>query len=142
MPREVICFSLRQKDVPEKLVDGVMSLYNGYKTAVSIDRELSTSFSLKVGVHQGSALSPFLFIMVMDVLTEDVRDVRRCELILCGELLNKTMSKYGRWKNAVERTRQRVNVHKTKGMLLLFEKKSSVSSVDSCGVCGVILLSV
>ena len=58
-----------------------MFLYNGYKTAVSIDRELSTSFSLKVGVHQGSALSPFLFIMVMDVLTEDVRDGSLMELL-------------------------------------------------------------
>ena len=47
---------------------------------------------MKVGVHQGSALSPLLFIMVMDVLG------RRCEgwlmellyaedLVLCGESL-------------------------------------------------------
>ena len=52
------------------------------------------------------------------------------------------MSKYERWKNAVERKCQRVNVHKTKGMQLLFGKKSPVSSVDPCGVCGVILLNV
>ena len=43
--------------------------------AVSVDGELSNSFSVKVGVHQGSALSPLLFIMVMNVLTEDVRVV-------------------------------------------------------------------
>ena len=30
---------------------------------------------MKVGVHKGSVLSPFLSIMVMDALTEDVRDV-------------------------------------------------------------------
>ena len=30
----------------------------------------------------------------------------------------------------------RVNVDKTKGMQLLFGKKSSVSKVDPCGVCG------
>ena len=38
---EVICFALRQKGIPEYLVDGVMSLYKGCKTAVSVDRELS-----------------------------------------------------------------------------------------------------
>ena len=30
----------------------------------------------------------------------------------------------------------RVNVNKTKGMQLVFKKKSSFSKVDPCGVCG------
>ena len=95
---------------------------------------------MKVGVHQGFALSPLLFIMVMDVLTEDVRDgllwlLYTDDLVLCGQSLNEVMAKYGRWKNAVERKVLRVNVDKTKGMQLLFGKKS-VLKVDSCGVCG------
>ena len=119
-----------------------MSLYEGCKTAILVDRELSSSFSVKVGVHQGSDLSPLLFIMVMDVLTEDVRDGSLMELlyaddlVLCGESLNDVMDKYRRWKNAVEGKGLRVNVDKTKGMQLSFGKKSSVSKVDPCGVCG------
>ena len=74
MPREVIRFALTRKGVPEYLINGIMSLYKGCKTAVSVDGELSSSFSVKVRVQQGSALSPLLLIMVMDVLTEDVRD--------------------------------------------------------------------
>ena len=91
MPREVIalsyCFALRRKSVPEYLVNGVMSLYKGCKTAVSVDGELSSSFSVKVGVHQGSALSPLLFTMVMDVLTEDVRDCSVMELLYADDLV-------------------------------------------------------
>ena len=123
-----------------------MSLYKGCKTAVSVVGELSSSFSVKVGVHQGSALSPLLFIMVMDVLTDDVRDGSLMELlyaddlVLCGESLNGVMDKYGRWKNAVEGKGLRMDVNKTKGMpkgiQLLFRKKSNVSKVDPCGVCG------
>ena len=129
VPREVICFALRQKGIPEYLVNGVMSLYKGCKTAVSVDGELSSSFSVKVGVHQGSTLSPLLFIMVMDVLTEDVRDGSLMEflyaddLVLCVESLNKVIDKYGRWKNAVEGKGLKGNVDKVKGMQLLFRGK-------------------
>ena len=87
--------------------------------------ELSSFFSAKVGVHQGSALSPLLFNMVMDVLTEDVSlmEFLYADLVLCGESLNEVMRKYGRWKNAVEMIGLRVNVDKTKGTQLLFGKK-------------------
>ena len=101
VPKEIIRFALRKKGVPEYLVNGVMSLYKGCKTVVSVDGELSSSFSVKIGVHQGSALNPLLFIMVMDVLTEDVRYGSLMELlyaedlVLCEQPLNGVMEKYG-----------------------------------------------
>ena len=64
-----------------------MSLYKGCKTAVSVDGELSSSFSVEVGIHQGSALSPLLSIIVMDVLTEDVRDVSLMEFLYADDLV-------------------------------------------------------
>ena len=33
----------------------------------------SEEFQVKVGVHQGSALSPLLFAIVVDVITENAR---------------------------------------------------------------------
>ena len=77
---------MRQKGVPEYLKDGVMSLYKGCKTAVSFDKELSSLFSVKVGVHDGSSLSSLLFIMVMDVLTENVRDGSLMELLYADDV--------------------------------------------------------
>ena len=85
--------------------------YRGCKTAVSVDRKLSSSFSVKVGAHQGSDLSPLLFIMVMDVFTVDVRDGSLGSLmellfadnpVLCRESLNEVKNKYREWKTAVE----------------------------------------
>ena len=46
------------------------------------------------------------------------------------------MDKYGRWKNVVEGKGLRVKIDKTKGMQLLFGKKSGVSKVDPCGISG------
>ena len=72
--RKVINFALRRKGVPEYLVNGVMLLYKGCETAVAVDSKLSRSFSVKGGVHQMSALSPLLFMMLIDVLTMKRRD--------------------------------------------------------------------
>ena len=97
---------------------------------------------MKVGVHQGPTLSPLLFVMVMDFLREDVRDGSMMELLyadelfLCRESLDEVMDKYERWTNAVEGKGLRVNVGKTKCMQLLFGRKSHVSRVDSCSICG------
>ena len=69
VPRKVIEFALRKKGVEEKLVQTVMRLYEGARTRVKVDSELSEPFVVKVGVHQGSVLSPLLFIKLMDVLS-------------------------------------------------------------------------
>ena len=97
---------------------------------------------MEVGVHEGSTLSPLLFIMIINVLTEDASDGSLMELlyadnlVLCGESLNEVMNKYFKWKNAVEGKGLKMNVDKTKGMQWLFGKKSSVLKVYSCDVCG------
>ena len=57
----------------EVLVRSVMSLYEGAKTRVRVDSELSEELEVKVGMHQGSVLSPFLFVVVVDVVTEFAR---------------------------------------------------------------------
>ena len=46
----------------------VMEMYREAKTSVRIGSTLSNGFDVYVGVHQGSILSPFLFITVMDVV--------------------------------------------------------------------------
>ena len=54
---------------PEVLARSVMSLYEGAKTWIRVDSELSEEFEVKVGMHQGSVLPHFHFEMVVDVVT-------------------------------------------------------------------------
>ena len=37
-----------------------------------MEGEDSKEFAVRVGIHQGSILSPFIFAVVMDVVTEEV----------------------------------------------------------------------
>ena len=68
VPREVIRWAMRRMGVEEWLVSAVMSMYTGAKTVVRTVYGNSNGFEVKVGMHQGSALSPLLFLMVMEAL--------------------------------------------------------------------------
>ena len=70
VPRKVLEWAMRKKGIPDVLVRSVMSLCEGAKTRVRVNSELSEEFVVKVGIHQGSVLSPFIFALVVDVVTE------------------------------------------------------------------------
>ena len=72
--RKVFKWALRKKGIPEVFVRSVMSLHDGAKIRVRVNSELSEEFRVKVGMHQGSVLSPFLFAGVVDVITEFARE--------------------------------------------------------------------
>ena len=60
--REVISWAMRKLGVEEWLVSAVMSMYIGAKTVVRTVYGNSKGFEVKVGMHQGSGLSPLLFV--------------------------------------------------------------------------------
>ena len=74
VPRRVMQWALRKKELPEILLKSVMSLYEGLKTKVKVGSEFSKEFYVEVGVHQGSVLSSLLFAIVVDVVTENARE--------------------------------------------------------------------
>ena len=94
VPRKVIEFALRKKAVEEKLVQAVMRLYEGERTRMRVNSEVSEPFEFKVGVHQGSVL---LFMTVMDVLSEGVRDGLLFELLYADDLVIMAESRCWRW---------------------------------------------
>ena len=49
-------------------------MYSGAMTTVMTVVRKTNSFSITVGLHQGSALSPYLFALVMDELTRHMKD--------------------------------------------------------------------
>ena len=64
-----------------------MSLYEGAKTRVRIDSELSEEFEFKLGMHQGYVLSSLLFALVVDVVTEFAREGALSELLNVDDLV-------------------------------------------------------
>ena len=81
VPRRVMYWAMKI------LVKAVMSLYEGAETKVRVGLGLSEEFSVKVGVHQGSTLSPLLFAMVIDEVTENVRKGWMKQILHADELV-------------------------------------------------------
>ena len=77
-------WALRKKEIPEVLIRPLMSLYEGAKTRVRVDSDLSEEFEVKVGMHQGSVLSLFIFAVGTDVVTVCTRE-RALSEMLCAD---------------------------------------------------------
>ena len=87
VPRKVLEWAMRKKCIPEALVRSVMSLYEGAKTRVRVDSELSGEFDVKVGIHQGSVQSPISSALVIYVSTEFAREGALSESLYVNDLV-------------------------------------------------------
>ena len=67
----MLLWVMKKKGIPEVLVRSEMSLYGGAR--VRVDSASSQEFEVTVGIHRGSVLPPFLFAVVIDVVTEFTR---------------------------------------------------------------------
>ena len=75
-----------------------MALYTEACTVVKTDAGLSESFDVKVGLHQGSVLSPLLVTVVMDVVSSEEGSGLPSELLYADGLvlMAPTMEQLGR----------------------------------------------
>ena len=142
VPREVVWWALRYLGVDEWIVSVVRAMYEDATTKVKLNGRESKAFSVRVGVHHGSVLSPLLFIIVLEALSREFREGLPMELLYADDLVlmaeseELLLEKLRKWKNGMEAKGLRVNAGKTKVMQC---QVSRVQSEDSgkhpCGVC-------
>ena len=130
---------MRKKEIPQVLVRSVMSLYEEAKTRIRLDSCLSEEFDVKVEVHQGSVLSPFLFAVVVEFAREGVLSefLYDNDLVLMSETIKILRNKFLEWKEAFETKVLTVNLGKSKVMVSsgITQDGLSIGKVDPCGVC-------
>ena len=113
-PREELWYCIR---LVEKYVRLVQDMYEGIETAVRCAVGTTESFKVKVGLHQG--LSPFLFAVIMDSLTDEVRREPPWTMLFADDIVNceETREEVGRrlesWRYALERRGLKVSRSKT-----------------------------
>ena len=71
---------------PEGYIRLVQDMHQGATIRVKSKRGISEQFEVGIGLHQGSALSPFLFITLVDTISQDVRTELPWELLYADGL--------------------------------------------------------
>ncbi|KAK3519938.1 hypothetical protein QTP70_008201 [Hemibagrus guttatus] len=159
-PREELWYCMRKSGVAEKYVRVVQDMYERSRTVVRCAVGQTEEFKVEVGLHQGSALSPFLFAMVMDQLSEEVRQespwtvMFADDIVICSESREQVEENLERWRFALERRGMEVSRSKTEYMCVneregsgtvrlqgeevkkVQEFKYLGSTVQSNGACG------
>ena len=109
---------------------------------VRLNSKVSKGFGVRVGVHQGSVLSPLLFIIVLEALSRGFRGGLPMELLYADDLVLLADSEEGlvdkikKWKTGMEDKGLRVNMAKTKVMRCRDGAGQVVKSGKyPCGVC-------
>ena len=106
----------------EKYVKVVQDMYEDSITIVRCAVGMTEGFKVEVGLHQGSALSPFLSAMVMDRLTDKVRQespwnmVFADDIVICNESKEQVERSLERWRYALGRRGMKVSRNKTEYM--------------------------
>ncbi|KAK3571820.1 hypothetical protein QTP86_020578 [Hemibagrus guttatus] len=124
VPREELWYCMRESGVAEKYVRVVQDMYERSRTVVRCAVGQTEEFNVEVGLHQGSALSPFLFAMVMDQLSEEVRQespwtmMFADDIVICSESREQVEENLERWRFALERREMKVSRSKTEYMFV------------------------
>ena len=96
VPREELWYCMRKSGLAGKYVRIVQDMYDDSITAVRCAIGVTEGFEVKARLHQGSALSPCLFALVMDRMTDDIREEAPLtmmfadDIVICGESKKQT----------------------------------------------------
>ena len=123
VPRQVVTWALRKVGLEEWIIQVVKAMYENAKSTVNINGTIDDPFPVKVDVHQGSVLSPLLFIIVLEALSREFRTglpwelLYADDLVLMADSIEELEILFERWKSGMEQKGLRVNSGKTKVMI-------------------------
>ena len=120
VPREELweCLPLAETSKCYKRI--IKDMYDRATTTVRSAAGLTEEFKVGVGLHQGSALSPFFFAVIMDKLMEDIRRDAPWDMLFADDIVlsrqncRKLEDDLEFWRYALERRGLKVSWSKTK----------------------------
>ena len=126
IPRNVMWWALEKHKVPARYITLIKDMYDNVVTSVRTSDVDTDDFPIKIGLHQGSALSPYLFALVMDEVTRDIQgDIPWCmlfadDVVLVDDSRTGVNRKLELWRQTLESKGFRLSRTKTEYMMCGF----------------------
>jgi hypothetical protein len=120
--RNVIWWALQKHKILSKYITLIKDMYNNVVTSVRTSDRDTNDFSINIGLHQGLALSPYLFALVMDEVTRDIQGgIPWCmlfadDVVLVEESRTRVDQKLESWRRTLEAKGFRLSRYKTEYM--------------------------
>ena len=122
VPRNIMWWALQKHKVSTKYITLIKDMYDNVVTSVRTSDGDTNDFPINIGLHQGSALSPYLFALVMDEVTRDIQGgIPWCmlfadDVVLVDESRTGVDQKLELWRRTLEAKGFRLSRSKTEYM--------------------------
>jgi hypothetical protein len=123
VPRNVMWWALQKHNVSIKYITLIKDMYDNVVTSIRTSDGDINDFSINIGLHQRSALSPYLFALVMDEVTRDIQGgippwcmLFVDDVILVDESRTRVDQKFELWRRTLEAKDFRLSRSKTEYM--------------------------
>ncbi|GJY35355.1 retrovirus-related pol polyprotein LINE-1 [Tanacetum coccineum] len=119
VPRELVWKTLLDKGTPRRYSRVIKDMYEGAKTRVRTTVGNTEYFSVEVGLHHGSAISPYIFTLILDELSRGIQEnIPWCmifadDIVLIAESAEGLNNRLESWRKALEDNGLRVSREKT-----------------------------
>ena len=72
IPRRIIWDSLKARGISLMYIEAIRDMCDRVSTKIQTPVGITEPFPVKVGLHQGSALSPFIFTVIMEEISKSI----------------------------------------------------------------------
>lgn len=122
VPRDILWEALRWKGVSEQYVQVIQDMYHGAMTIIRTPLGDTAPVCTKVGLHQGSAISPLLFTLCLDYCSKNIKKSQKDTIAYADDILvmqpniQDLEQLLNQWCDALKDCGLRVNIKKTEFM--------------------------